>query len=81
METQYIKETKIIEQSEFEKEREILENIRRVKKELETSRRNFEYAKSNDLVDYYIYQIKAYQAKLDYLIKVAKKKGIMVKKV
>lgn len=30
------------------------------------------------LVDYYTYQIKANQAKLDYLIKVAKHKGIVV---
>ena len=31
-----------------------------------------------DLVDYYTYQIKANQAKLDYLIKLAKAKGIRV---
>ncbi|MBR3002394.1 MAG: DUF2508 family protein [Clostridia bacterium] len=33
---------------------------------------------SNDLVDYYIYQIKAGQAKIDYLIKLAKAKGLFV---
>ena len=38
---------------------------------------NFEYAKG-DLVDYYTYQIKANQAKLDYLIKLAKARGIKV---
>jgi len=32
----------------------------------------------NDLVDYYVYQIKANQAKLDYLIKLAKLNGIEV---
>lgn len=32
----------------------------------------------DDLVDYYIYQIKANQAKLNYLIKQAKAKGIEV---
>lgn len=32
----------------------------------------------DDLVDYYIYQIKANQAKLNYLIKLAKSKGIEV---
>ena len=31
-----------------------------------------------DLVDYYTYQIKANQAKLDYLIKLAKTNGIQV---
>ena len=29
------------------------------------------------MIDYYIYQIKANQSKLDYLIKIAKKKGIV----
>ena len=32
----------------------------------------------DELVDYYVYQIKANQAKLDYLIKLAKIKGIEV---
>ena len=32
----------------------------------------------DDLVDYYIYQIKADQEKLNYLIKLAKAKGIQV---
>ena len=31
-----------------------------------------------NLVDYYIYQIKANQAKLDYLIKLAKATGITI---
>ena len=42
---------------------------------MKNANRNFEYAK-DDLVDYYIYQIKANQAKLDYLLKLAKTKGI-----
>ena len=32
----------------------------------------------SELVDYYVYQIKANQAKLDYLIKLAKLNGIEV---
>lgn len=78
MQDEYIKENLIIDKSELEKEEEIIRNIIRAKKDLETARRNFEYAKSNDLVDYYIYQIKANQSKLDYLIKLAKSKGIIV---
>ena len=30
------------------------------------------------MIDYYIYQIKANQSKLDYLIKLAKKKGVIL---
>jgi len=78
MEEEYIKESLIIDKTEIEKEDEIIRSIIRAKKDLETARRNFEYAKSNDLVDYYIYQIKANQSKIDYLIKLAKSKGIIV---
>ena len=38
---------------------------------------NFEYAE-NDLIDYFSYQIKANQAKLDYLLKKAKRRGILL---
>ena len=64
---EYIKEYKIIEKTEIQKEIELIKTI------IE----NFEYAQG-DLVDYYTYQIKANQAKLDYLIKLAKTNGIQV---
>ena len=35
----------------------------------------------DDLIDYYTYQIKANQSKLDYLIKLAKRKGIVLSRV
>ncbi len=44
---------------------------------LKCDNKNFESAKE-ELIDYYAYQIKANQAKLDYLIKLAKIKGIEV---
>lgn len=78
MQEEYIKETRIIEKTEVEKEEELINNIIKAKKDLQIARRNFEYAQSGDLIDYYIYQIKAYQSKLDYLIKLAKTKGIIV---
>ena len=51
--------------------------IIKTKKDLHSARKNFEYVDSQDLVDYYIYQIKANQSKLDYLIKLAKSRGII----
>ena len=74
----YIREQRIIEKTEIEKEKQLIENIIRTREELKVINDNFEFAKENDLVDYYIYQIKAHQAKLDHLIKVAKEKGIEV---
>lgn len=78
MQEQYVKETLIIEKSEIEKQEDLIKNIINARKDLERARINFEYAINNDLVDYYIYQIKSIQSKIDYLIKLAKKKGIMI---
>lgn len=73
----YVKEELIQEKTEIEKESELIANIVKTREDLKKANRNFEYAQE-ELVDYYIYQIKAMQAKLDYLIKLAKSKGITV---
>lgn len=77
MQDGYIREQKIVEKTEIEKELELLKMIVKTREELKIANINFEYAK-DELVDYYVYQIKANQAKLDYLIKLAKTKGISV---
>lgn len=77
MQEEFFKENKIIEKTEIEKEEELIISILKTKRELNVARQNFEYAQG-DLIDYYSYQIKANQSKLDYLIKLAKKKGIIV---
>ena len=77
MKEEFLKENKIIEKTEIEKEEELIISILKTKRELNVARQNFEYAQG-DLIDYYSYQIKANQSKLDYLIKLAKKKGIIV---
>ena len=73
----YVREQVITEKTEMEKETELIKSIIRTEEELKVANRNFEYAQ-DDLVDYYTYQIKANQAKLNYLIKIAKAKGIEV---
>ena len=75
MESEYIKEKNIIDKNEIEKEKELIKNIIKTREELKNANKNFEFAEK-DLVDYYTYQIKADQAKLSYLIKIAKVKGI-----
>ena len=77
MKDEYVKETVLVELTEVEREEELLLNIIKTKKDLQSARKNFEYVDSDDLVDYYIYQIKANQSKLDYLIKLAKARGII----
>ncbi len=76
MRYEYIKEGKEIkDKTETEKDYELIMSILKTKKDLNIASCNFEYAEGN-LIDYFLYEIKANQAKLDYLIGKAKKSGI-----
>lgn len=59
------------------KEIELIKSIMQASKELNTANKNFESAEA-ELIDYYSYQIKASKAKLDYLIRKVKEKGIVM---
>lgn len=78
MQEEYIKEKKIIEKTEEEKDRELIQSIILTKRDLETANINFEYAEK-ELIDYYSYQIKANQAKLNYLLKKLKWEELLYK--
>ncbi len=54
---------------------ELKMEIERVKLELQNAYNNFEYVNDPLMVDFYTYQIKAYEAKFEYLIKQAKDVG------
>ncbi len=73
----YQKENPFIEKIDTDEESELLRNIVKTRRELEFANNNYQFAES-DLIDYYIYEIKANQAKLNYLIKMAKIKGLNV---
>lgn len=77
MREEYIREYKIIDKTEKDKREELVRTILNAKEELDQLNRNFEYA-DKDMVDYYTYQLKANQSKLDYLIRFAKNKGISI---
>lgn len=77
MEKEYIKESTIKEKSDKEKDLELITSIIKTKSEVENARKNFEFA-DGELIDYYLYYIKASQAKLNYLLKKAKKQGIVL---
>ena len=73
----YKKEMPMIEKIATDEESELIRNIIKTRKDLEFANNNYEFADS-DLIDYYIYEIKANQAKLNYLIKMAKINGLSV---
>lgn len=75
MREEYIRERKIIDKTEKERKEELVKSILNAREELEQLNKNFEYADAN-MIDYYTYELKANQSKLDYLIKFAKSKGI-----
>ena len=73
----YIKESKIIDKTDEEKSLDLVKSLIKTKTDLELASKNFEFA-DGELVDYYAYQIKANKTKLDYLIKKAQSKGIIL---
>ncbi len=80
MQEDYLIEKMIKGKTDKEKETELMQTIIETKEMLKLAICNFEFAE-DDLIDYYTYQIKAHQSKLDYLIKIAKRKGIVLSRV
>ena len=80
MQEEYLLEKMIKGKTDKEKERELMQTIIETKEMLKMAISNFDYAE-DDLIDYYTYQIKAHQAKLDYLIKIAKQKGLALSRI
>ena len=77
MYSEFVKEFKISEKNEEEKDEELLQSIREVKNSLANMHNNIQFADS-DLIDYFTYQIKAEEAKYNYLIKQAKKRNLNI---
>lgn len=77
MQEEFIRESKIKDKTDIEKEIELVRNIIKVNEEIATANNNFEFV-DDELADFYTYQIKANQSKLNYLIKQAKTKGITI---
>lgn len=75
MSEEYIREEKVVDKSNNEKDLELIVSVLKTKQDLDLAHKNFEFAEEG-LIDYFSYQIKANQTKLDYLMKKARKKGI-----
>ena len=76
MQEEFMRDYKIFDKKDKEKEVELLYSIMKTRIDLEQAHKNFEFAE-DDLIDYYTYQIKANQSKLDYLTRLAKSKKIV----
>ena len=71
----YEKEKILIELNDEQKDFQLIQSITKTKNDLNKAHLNFEFAEE-ELIDFYTYQIKALQSKLDYLIKIAKLKNL-----
>ncbi len=58
----------------------IIKSIIATYSDLKMAIKNYEFAEG-ELIDYYLYEIKANQAKLNYLIKKSKQKGIELSRI
>lgn len=69
------KDSEIIDINDNDKNLQLITNIIDTTKELKKAHNNFDFAE-DELIDFYSYQIKALQSKLNYLTRIAKIKKI-----
>lgn len=80
MQEEYVKEKKIADKSKEEMNRMLVQSIINTNNDIQIARKNYEFAEE-ELIDYYLYEIKANQSKLNYLIKKSKKNGIELSRI
>lgn len=73
----FVKDPNLEDKSQEELNVTLIKSIIQTKSDLQNLNKNYEYAEG-ELIDYYLYQIKANQSKLNYLLKKAKKEGIIL---
>ncbi len=80
MQEEYVKEKKITDKSKEEMNKMLVQSIINTSNNIKIAQKNYEFAE-DDLIDYYLYSIKANQSKLNYLIKTSKKNGLELSRI
>lgn len=80
MQEEHIKDKKNIDKNKEEMNKILIQSIINTNANIQVAQRNYEFAEG-ELIDYYLYTIKANQSKLDYLIKKSKKNGIELNRI
>ena len=73
----YVKDNSFIAKRTKNPNADLISCIIKTREDLIAANNNYEFA-DDDLIDYYLYQIKATQSKYNYLLKKAKQAGILV---
>lgn len=74
---EFVKEFNLKDKTREELNTILVQSIIKTNKDLQSARNNYEFAEG-ELIDYYLYQIKANQSKLNYLIKKSKANGVTI---
>ena len=74
---EFVKEFNLKDKTREELNTILVQSIIKTNKDLQSARNNYEFAEG-ELIDYYLYQIKANQSKLNYLIKKSMANGITI---
>ena len=80
MQEEFVKEKKIKDKSKEEMNKILIQSIINTNAAIEVAHKNYEFAEG-EMIDYYLYSIKANQSKLNYLIKKSKKNGIELDRI
>ena len=80
MQEEYVKESKIKDKNKKEMNRMLVQSIINTNSNIESAQKNYEFAEG-EMIDYYLYTIKANQSKLNYLIKKSKKDGVELSRI
>ena len=80
MQEEFVREYKIKDKTKEELNTILVQSIIKTNNDLQNARNNYEFAEG-ELIDYYLYQIKANQSKLNYLIKKSKANGITINRL
>ena len=75
MKEEFAKENNIKAKSKQEMNKMLIQSIINTNSSIQAAQKNYEFAEG-EMIDYYLYTIKANQSKLNYLIKKSKKYGI-----
>ena len=73
----YVRENEILDKNQKEYEKELVQSIIVTRNNLDVANKNYEQAEE-ELIDYYLYKIKAEKAKYNYLLRKAKQNGIII---
>ena len=80
MQEEFVKENNLKDKSQEELNTILVKSIIKTNNDLQNARNNYEFAEG-ELIDYYLYQMKANQSKLNYLIKKSKSNGITIDRI